>query len=59
MAKPEPKAPIIVLRSDRVRIIMQRHTFESDHETESVLTFPREVLPHPAQPKARALRRAA
>jgi hypothetical protein len=45
-AKSEPEAPLIVLRSNTIRIILSGHVFEIERDTEIVHTFKRELLPH-------------
>ena len=42
-ANPEPTAPIILVRSDRLRVILGRKVVEIDRTTEEVREFKREA----------------
>lgn len=42
--KPEPNAPIIILRSDRIRLIFTPKVIEIDYRTCEVHQFDREKL---------------
>jgi hypothetical protein len=43
-AKPEPEEPSIVVRSDRICLILPKHVFEINLHSGKVLTFNRESL---------------